>query len=209
MNGAMKKARDNIIKQKRIYLFLFILLLIGVGIGIVFVTILSNGDKKIVMEQLGDFFKQFRTMDNLNYGRGLMNSLLANLLYVIGVWLLGISIIGLPVILFLLFMKGFIVGFSISSIISIYGFKGVLGVIAYLFPHHLLGLLMVVVLSFYAVTFSIKLFLSLFLHKNINLRAVMHKYIKILLLMLVIAVVVSLLEIFINPYLINLFTKII
>ena len=89
------------------------------------------------------------------------------------------------------------------------GLKGVLGAITYVFPHQLLFLLLSLVLTFYAFSFSIKLFSALFLKRNINWKEAMHKYLKILLLSIVIALITSLFEVFISPFLIQFFTQMI
>mgnify|MGYP003295333797 CR=1 FL=1 len=60
--------------------------------------------------------------------------------------------------------------------------------------------------SFYSISFSIKLFKSLFLKQTINFRVVMQKYIKILLISLIGIIIVSLYEVFISTYFIKLFT---
>ena len=207
MNETVKKAKEHFNKQKRIYIFLGVLLLLGIVAGILYITIISKEDKALVTETIQNFFLQIKKMDNLNYTKGFLNSIGSNLFYVIGTWFLGISIIGIPVVIFLLFIKGFIFGFSSASIISIYGFKGIFGAFTYLFPHYILLLVISVLLTFYSISFSIKLFFMLFLKKEINLKEAMHKYIKILVLSILGVFLVSIFEIFISPFLIQLFTK--
>lgn len=206
MNKALDKAKVSILKQKKRYILLIVLTIIGIICGILFTTILSKIDQNLVKEQLTHFFHQIET-GNINYTSGIMNSVISNLLYCIGIWLLGISIIGLPVILFLLFMKGFITGFSIGSIVSLYQWKGLFGAFTYIFPHHLFALLISILLSFYAISFSIKLFSSLFLKKEINFKEAMRKYIKILMISIVGFLICSVFEIYVSPFFIKLFTN--
>lgn len=208
MNKAIDKAKNSIIKQKKVYVILIVLTIIGIISGIIFTTILSKIDQNLVQEQLTNFFNQIKT-GKVNYTNGIINSVTSNLLYCVGIWLLGISIIGLPVILFLLFMKGFITGFSIGSIISIYQWKGVVGALTYIFPHHIISLLISILLSFYAMSFSMKLFSSLFLKKEINFKEAMRRYVKILVISMVGLLLCSILEIYVSPFLIKLFTNMI
>ncbi len=191
--------------QKKMYLFLTILLAIGIFLGIGFAFIINDVDKVLVKDQLNAFFGLIKN-GPISYKDGLINSLLTNLLYLFGVWFLGISIIGLVFVLILLFMKGFIVGFSIGSILLNYKFKGLLGIITYLFPHQILNLAVSILLSFYAICFSIKLFNYLFLQQNINFKKIMNRYVKILLLCLISFIIISLIETFISPLIIKLFT---
>ena len=60
--------------------------------------------------------------------------LINNFVYFISMWLLGISIIGLPIIYIMIFLKSFKIGFTVSSIFANYKFLGILGIICYLIP---------------------------------------------------------------------------
>ncbi len=55
-------------------------------------------------------------------------------------WLLSLTILGIPYMAFKITSFGFFYGFFISAITMQYGFKGVILVLAYLFPHGLLYL---------------------------------------------------------------------
>ncbi len=204
MNQALNKAKNSIVRQKKMYFILIGLVVVGLISGVIFTTVLSKIDQNLVQNSLKHFFEEIK-IGKIDYTGGLINSIASNFLYGIGVWLLGISIIGLPIIIFLLFMKGFITGFSIGSIISLYHFKGILGAIGYVFPHHILGLCFGILLSFYAISFSFKLFSMLFLKKEINFKEAMRKYIKILIIVLVGLLVTSLFEVFVAPFFLKFF----
>lgn len=209
MNLGMKKAKNHIMNQKKLYFFLIGLIIVGLIVGILFWFAISNEDKLLVTNDLTNFFNCIKDGDSINYWGSLINSIVTNLIYVILIWLLGISIIGLPIILLMITIKSFIVGFSISSIVAIYGFKGLLGAFVYVFPHQIVFLLLLILLGFYALSFCMKLFKYLFLKQMINFKEAMRKYLKILLVSSVVAVVISLFETFISTYLIKLFTLLI
>lgn len=208
MNKTINKAKESLIKQKKRYLFLIILTIVGIIAGIIFTTILKEIDKKLVTEQLSSFFNEIKT-GNIHYTKGFINSISSNILYCVGIWLLGISLIGFPIILFLHFMKGFTVGFIIGSIFANYHLLGIIGIVTYLFPHHILNLLLSIFLTFYAMSFGIKLFSYLFLKKEINFKEAMRKYLQILMISLTGFLISSLFEIYLSPFLIKLFTNII
>jgi len=203
-----KKELPHILKQKKMYIFLAIFTLVGIIFGCVFITMLNDIDHQLVSRQLQDFFLQIKE-NNINYKEGFINSISTNLLSTVFIWLLGISIVGIPIILFLLFLKGFTTGFSIAVIVKTYHVKGILGAITYVFPHHILSLLLSIILTFYAVNFSIKLFSYLFLKKSIDLKQAMQKYSKILGFCLIGFVLTSLIESFLSPIIMKLFTNLI
>jgi len=63
-------------------------------------------------------------------------------------WLLCITILGIPYMIFKLLIFGFTTGFFISSIAMQYGMKGILLILAYIFPHSLVYI-PVIILSLY------------------------------------------------------------
>ena len=206
MNNKLYAAKNSIIKQKKLYRIIITLMVFGIISGILFIFFISKESKTKALVSIKNFFDLMNTSTGINYGKSLLNTLVNNIGYVLLIWLLGISIIGLPITIVLAFMKSFIVGFSISSIISCYKAKGILGAFLYVFPHQVIILFIYLLLSFYSISFSIKLFKSLFLKQTINFRVVMQKYIKILLISLIGIIIVSLYEVFISTYFIKLFT---
>lgn len=197
--------KEEILKQKKKYLILLILSTIGIISGIIFIFTISKQDKLTIVEYMNNFFTGIQE-NKLNYTSCLFNSLLNNILYITIIFLLGISIIGFPIIITILFFKSFIIGFSFSSIIYTYGLKGIINAIFYTFPHQVIYLLIIILLSFYALNFSSRLFRYLFLKKNINFKEITHKYLKIYLLALIITLILSLYETYISTYLLKLFT---
>lgn len=206
MNNKLYATKNSIIKQKKLYRIIITLMIFGIISGILFIFFISKESKTKALVSIKNFFDLMNTSTGVNYGKSLLNTLVNNIGYVLLIWLLGISIIGLPITIVLAFMKSFIVGFSISSIISCYKAKGILGAFLYVFPHQIIILFIYLLLSFYSISFSIKLFKSLFLKQTINFRVVMQKYIKILLISLIGIIIVSLYEVFISTYFIKLFT---
>lgn len=206
MNNKLYAAKNSIIKQKKLYRIIITLMIFGIISGILFIFFISKESKTKALVSIKNFFDLMNTSTGINYGKSLLNTLVNNIGYVLLIWLLGISIIGLPITIVLAFMKSFIVGFSISSIISCYKAKGILGAFLYVFPHQIIILFIYLLLSFYSISFSIKLFKSLFLKQTINFRVVMQKYIKILLISLIGIIIISLYEVFISTYFIKLFT---
>lgn len=187
------------------YLFLFAIMIVGLMIGLIFPMVLSNENQELLKTSISTFFNNVMNHE-INYQNGLQNALLSNTLFLIGVWLLGISVIGLPIVVFLLFYKSFVFGFSISSILSVYGIKGFPAMITYIFPGTVLSLITTLLLSFYSISFSIKLFRYLFLKENLNFKKIMSKYIKIFAICLVSYLIVSLLDVYFSPIFMNLFT---
>ena len=204
MNKIIVKAKKSITNQKKKYLFLTTIISIGILSGILFIFFISKEDKSLVKTELTTFFTYIQTND-IHYLTAFTNSLFSNLIYLIIIWILGISIAGIPIIIFLLFFKGFILGFSFSAVIANYGVKGILLSMAYQLQHALLLLIVFLLIGFYAINFSIRLFRNLFLKEQINLGPYFKRYNQIAIISIIGILICSLLETFLSPVFMNFF----
>lgn len=204
MNKVMNKAKKSIINQKKKYIFLTTIILIGIISGILFIFFISKEDKSLVKTELTSFCDMIKS-NKINYLSTFINSIGTNLTYLIIFWILGVSIIGMPIIIFLLFLKGFIFGFSISSIISTYGIIGIPLSLSSQLPHTIILLIIFILMGFYAINFSIRLFRVLLLKENINLGTYFKRYNQIAIFCIIGILICSLLETFLTPIFMNLF----
>lgn len=203
LNKVKTKINDKLKEQKKIYIFLIIVMMLGLISGIIYAIILNQNDHNLVTESLNSFFISIKE-NNIDYKNALINSLIGNITFTTFLFLLGISIIGIPIIILSLFLKTFIFGFSISSIIYTYHLNGILKAITYTLPHQIITLLMALFLGFYALYFGIKLFKYLFKGKDINLRMSMKRYLQVYIIVLLINITCSFIEVFLSPTLMKL-----
>ncbi|NLM63362.1 MAG: hypothetical protein GX190_03515 [Mollicutes bacterium] len=122
MRKYMDKLKSIFGINKQIRIFLLGLAIIAVIAGAFYITILNKTDQSLVESSINTFFNDIKN-NNLNYVISLKNAILSNLGFYLIIWLLGISVIGIPVIIFMFFSKAFIIGFSVSSIILNYKLK--------------------------------------------------------------------------------------
>ena len=132
MNKIINRTRKHFENQKKKYIFLISIIIIGIISGLIFIFFLTKEDKLLVSKNIELVINNINN-HKINHFKTLINSLSNNLLSIIGIYILGISIIGMPIIILFLYIKGFIFGFSASSIISIYHLKSLKIVLSYLF----------------------------------------------------------------------------
>ncbi len=204
----MKKIvfKENVAKYKYKYLFLLIVVLIGFIFGIIFSNVLSYNDKKEISEIIVDFFTNLKNGTSINYLSNFLTNLGTNFLYLILIFIFGISIIGLVLNPFILYIKSFIIGFSVGSIIVAFSFRGIPLSILFIFPHHILNMIIYILMSFYGMNLSLKLFKSLFLKKSFNHTLFMKKYLKVFLISSIVIFISTLYETFLSDFVLNLFT---
>ena len=110
---------------------------------------------------------------------------------------------GVVVNIFLTYIKGFVVGFSVSSIILSYGSKGALAALLYVFPSQLFNCLVVIVLTIYSIMFSYNLLGIIVNKKKTNNRVMIKRYVVILLFCIVISFLSSVMEVYLFPNLLK------
>jgi len=191
--------------NKKMLVFLFGIMVIGIVFGSSLPIFLDAQDKSLVSNYLSDFVAQIN--NGINSLFLLKNSLINNMFFSFLIWVLGISIIGVPLVLFLFFFKCFIFGFSISSIIINYGFNGLLFSFAYIFPHQVINIFVYGLLSNYSLIFSIKLTGLVFKKNNFNIKNAFNKYFKVFLFCIILNVVSSIFESFVSPVFIGFIFK--
>ena len=208
MKKYMDKLKRNIHINKNLFIFLLVIVIVGVVAGSIFSTIIDSNDKKMVLEYLNSFFNNAKD-GKLNYNTSIVNTLVFTVGFAFIIWILGISVIGFFVVIFMLFMKGFILGFSVSSIIANFGFKGVLLAVVYVFPHHIINILVFMLLTAYSLIISYKLIKCITSKKPLDLKHIMHRYVIVLSVSLIFLVITSLYEVYVVPKLLNIIVSII
>ena len=189
--------------NKKIFLFLFVLMLMGIIAGSIFTTILNSSDKELVINHLNEFIDNINN-NKLDYLFALKNNLITNISYVILIWLLGISVIGLPIIIIMFFTKCFILGFSVGAVLTTFKLKGILISLVYVFPGQVISLLFLLLLMMYSMSFTFKMIYAILKKKSIDFKLIMNKYFKILLIVLGVIILMSLYDTYLMPRLIKL-----
>ena len=147
------KLKELILPNKKINFFIMTIIVLGIISGSIFLIMLSKTDKNSIIFQIQTFFQNV-AKGKIDNGLALRNSLIINYLFIAIIWILGFSLIGILINIFLTYIKGFIVGFSISSLFLTYGYKAVLASILYSFPSQILNIIVVSILSIYSIMFS-------------------------------------------------------
>lgn len=207
MNKKVDKLKKLIRVNQEIYIFLLGLFVIAVIAGAIYVVTLNKSDNSLVQETLSSFFSNVEN-NKLNYFAALKNSFFVNIGFIITIWLLGISVIGIPIILFLFFSKSFIIGFSITSIIAHYKLKGILISFFYIFPHQIINTFAFIFLIIYSIVLSITIIETIIKKKSMDFKPIINRYLNILLITSVLVIIGGLMEVFLSPILLKLVLKI-
>lgn len=204
MIDTLEDIKEFIFKKKIILIGVLIILVLGLLFGSIYITILSNNDKKELLENVGLYFNNYKSItfqDKLNIFR---ESFIKNIIYFIFIWILGISIIGFPIVLTMIFYKSFLFGFSISSIFAKYKVGGLYKILIYIFPSRIIILVLSIFLAIFSINLSNKLVNSCIKKKSFNFNAYMGKYFLLLLICILVCTITSLIDAFIVPFFYNI-----
>lgn len=141
------------------YFFLVLLFIIGVIIGALAVKTLPDEQKMELATYLKIFFRGLSSGQTPGAEQGdLWRYIFLNSTKTIAaIWLLGFTIIGIPFVLFIIFTRGFVIGFTVGFLTNEYAMKGVLFALAAVLPHNLLMVPVLLVTGVSAVSFSLLL----------------------------------------------------
>ena len=195
--------------KNNILLVISVIFILGLIFGSIYITILKNGEKTTILNEVGNYFLSNNKLNFEDKIDIFKNELLSNLLYTVSMWLLGLSVIGLPIIFIMIFFKSFTLGFSVSSIFAKYGFKGIIGVFTYIIPSPIILSIFYLFLSSYSIIISVKILKGAFTKQTINFKAFMGKYFFILLVSILLSILCALFDAFVTPSFTKLFTNLI
>lgn len=196
--------------NKHIIKFLLVVFFFGIVFGSLFLNFISDNDKIVLTNNISDFFNNVDKLNKYVLGLDVFKDNLINSLFISTlIFILGLSIIGIVIVIFIIFYKGFATGLSISSIILKYKFKGILGAFLYVFPFNIIEILIFIFLSLYAVNSSLKFIRAIVKKDNLNFKTFIGKYLLSFIISIFMLTITSLCKAYILPFMLKLFTYLI
>ena len=196
-----------------VYLFVCILFIMGVVFGALLVNALTLQQK----QDVGLFINSFIS----NYGgAGDMQASAAQAAeapaqeasasqvwevfgsharWVFFIWILGLSVVGVPIILLLDFLKGVLVGFTVGYLAGQWSWQGVLFALASVVPQNLIAVPVIMIASAAAIAFSIYLVRSRLLNRAGPLGQAFTSFSLSAVLLTVLLLFVSIFEVYVSP----------
>ena len=149
----MRHVEDYLQENLAVYFFVTLLFIIGIAFGALAVKALNDGQKAEILGYLQVFLQG---IDGTLAGTEalLQQSVLTNLKTLGLVWFFGLLVLGLPVVLVILFTKGFALGFTVGFLVYELGWKGVLFSFASVLPANLFFVPALFIMTVAAVSFA-------------------------------------------------------
>jgi len=144
------------------FLFHTVLFIMGVIFGALLVNSLTYMQKDDLLYFLNEFFSQMENGQMSPPADVFWHTLSYNGKYIGLMWLLGISMIGLPFILILLFLKGMIIGFTIGFLVQQMGWQGFFLSFVSVLPQNFIIIPLFIAVAVISVKFSLQMMRKLF-----------------------------------------------
>lgn len=148
--------REHIAANRTSCLFLMIAFVLGVSAG----AFTVNGLSTMQRDELSNYFQGFlQLFNNQNFKSSELFSigLIENVKIVALLWILGVTIIGLPFIYLVIGVRGFITGFTSGFIINALGMQGLLFSGAALLPREIIIIPCLIGIGVNGINFSMKI----------------------------------------------------
>lgn len=137
MNFFPKMLKDYFRRNIGLYIFVFLILIAGVVAGSISVNLLPEYQREDILNYIYSFLANAKNI-SVDASEVFLISLSNNLKTLLFIVISGITIIGFPLILGLIFFRGFILGFTVGFLIGGLGFQGLLMSILSILPQNLI-----------------------------------------------------------------------
>ncbi len=192
------------LKKNKILFSIIVITIFAIIIGFILAATLNNETKITISTNANNIIKNI-TKEKIIISELFNKILLSNNILILIIWLLGISIIGLPINIIIYILKVISTTIEIIFLIKIINLSNILIILLYLISK-IINILIIFLLLYYSSNYSLIIFNIIFRNKNYEITKITKKYLKILLIIIIINIINSFLEYYIIP---QIFTKLI
>ncbi|MCF6093463.1 stage II sporulation protein M [Microaerobacter geothermalis] len=182
-----------------LYVFSTVLFMMGVIFGAVIVNALTELQKQDLLVYLSQFFNELNKGVEGDSRAAFVNTAGHYFKYLGLIWILGLSIIGLPLILVFIFLKGLAIGFSVSFLVSQLSWNGLWFAFVSIVPQNLIIVPALIIIGVAGISFSFKLMKNQFSPRRGTLSQHFVSYTTLVLVMGILFLVATLFESFVSP----------
>ncbi len=134
---------------------------IGIVSGAVGVKALALDQRSELLAYVDSFMRGIvRYTEPVSRWKAVRASLVNNARTAAAAWFLGVTVIGIPVTILIIFTRGFVIGFTVGFLVEEMGYKGILFALAAILPHNLLAVPAILCLGALSLSFSFALIAS-------------------------------------------------
>lgn len=187
-----------------LYIFTTVLFIMGVVFGSLTVGALSVEQRQGLLGYLQHFFNGLEQGSIAEPYIALKHAAAHHLKYIGLMWLLGLSIIGAPLIPVLIFLKGLVIGFTVGFFVKELSWNGLGFAFLSIFPQNLIIVPAMIIVSVASIGFSLLLLRNRFIHRRGTIYPQFLSYSFLVLVMACVLVFASFFEAYVSPKLMEM-----
>lgn len=176
-----------------LYIITILMFIGGSSLGAYTVSTLNESQLQELVDYF-DYFLKGLTNWNVNSVIVTQDAILNNLKFIFLTWTLGLTVIGIPVILLIVAFKGFIMGFTVGFLILQKDFTGMLIAIFAVLPQNFFYVPSLMICAVAAITFSLCLLRGTMGGRKLSISHMFINYILLLLIFCFFTIIGGLLE---------------
>lgn len=162
MRGLKKQLQEHVKEHLSLYFFLVILFITGIIFGAIIVNSMNFTQKQDLYFYLEQYFHHLIKLDQIDFFAILKDSFYFHTKYLLLIFILGLTIIGVPFIWILLFAKGAVIGFTVGFFVNQLGGNGFLLAALFIVPQNIIAIPLYLFACGFAMQFTFALFEKLF-----------------------------------------------
>lgn len=187
---------NHIKNNKKDYIIAILLFLIGIIIGIMFINHTTEEQYTEISNYIKTIANTMKSSENINFSDLFKDSIISNFISVLILWIAASTIIGIPIVYGMVIFRGFVLGYTVTSIISTLGIgNGILFSLSSLLLHNIIFIPVILAVS----VSGVKLYKSIIKNRekeNVKIEFMRHTIFCII--MLCFLMVASLIETYIS-----------
>lgn len=117
----------HILNNKKEYILILTLFIVGIFFGVMFINNIQENQKNEITTYLNNFIEKFKNLESVDNVQMLKITIKENFILALTLWFFGTTVIGIPIVFGIILYRGFCLGYTIASAITIMGLgKGIL-----------------------------------------------------------------------------------
>lgn len=171
-NEIFNAIKEDIINNAKSYFIVLIIFAVGVFLGVMFINQMQEKSK--IEQYINTYVDETKGLENGDYLSELQNDIFSNVGLVLALWFAGTTIIGIPIVLGIILVRGFCLGYTIASCVFVLGrMKGIIFILITILLQNIIFIPAIMILG----VSSIKLYKSIIKDRrkeNIKLSILKH-----------------------------------
>ena len=160
--------REDILNNTKAYFIVLIIFAVGTFLGVMFIN--QKQDKSDIQKYINTYIDETNQLENGDYIGELQKDIKNNIILVLLLWFAGTTIIGIPIVLGIILVRGFCLGYTISACVFALGkIKGIMFILTTIFLQNIIFIPALMILG----VRSIKLYQSI-IKVEISYRLIVH-----------------------------------